>query len=140
MPMRLLLTSPSPFRLSSLSNAAQLPTTVHLRPPDLIHLVSSHLLCEVSLWNARIYWVFRASSKPVRNFYAVSYLPASENPFKALTNSGGGVDAIQRSLRYFAYPAYHRAFILQNTINKSYTLLFQNFDFLIASVDIHISV
>lgn len=48
----------------------------------------SHLLCEVSLWNARIYWVFRASSKPVRNFYAVSYLPASENLFKALTNSG----------------------------------------------------
>ena len=48
----------------------------------------SHLLCEVSLWNTHIYWVFRASSKSVRNFYAVSYLPASENSFKALTNSG----------------------------------------------------
>lgn len=44
-PMRLLLTSPPPFRLGSLSNAAQLPTTVHLRPADLIHLVSSHLFC-----------------------------------------------------------------------------------------------
>lgn len=48
----------------------------------------SGIILFLKLMTLRIYWVFRASSKPVRNFYAVSYLPASENLFKALTNSG----------------------------------------------------